>query len=398
MRRDLFRESVDEAGAIVADDGEYEVRHALSLRRSLLSGPAPQAADGRSVVVMKALQYTRIGSHPEVVEIATPSPGPGQVLLKVTAAGVCHSDEYVMGLSEEEYTAAGYPLPLTLGHEGAGIVAEIGEGVEHVAVGDAVAVYGPWGCGRCHNCAQGKENYCTNAAAEGIKPPGLGAPGSMAEYMIVDSARHLVPLGDLDPVENVSLTDAGLTPYHAIKTSLPKLRAGSTAVVIGTGGLGHVAIQILRAVSAATVIALDITEEKLALAAEVGAHHTVLSDADAAAKIRELTGGRGADAVFDFVGAEPTIATAVAAAATDADVTIVGIGGGTAHVGFGTIAFDAAVRIPYWGSRSELVEVLDLARTGQVGVEVQRYTLDQGAEAYEALAAGTVRGRAVIVP
>ncbi|WP_405372927.1 MULTISPECIES: NAD(P)-dependent alcohol dehydrogenase [unclassified Microbacterium] len=347
---------------------------------------------------MKALQYTRIGSHPEVVEIEKPTPGPGQVLLRVTAAGVCHSDEYVMGLSADEYAAAGYPLPLTLGHEGAGVVAELGEGVEHVNVGDAVAVYGPWGCGRCHNCAQGKENYCTNAAAEGIMPPGLGAPGSMAEYMIVDDARHLVPLGELDPVENVSLTDAGLTPYHAIKSSLPKLGAGTTAVVIGTGGLGHVAIQILRALTSATVIALDISEEKLALATEVGAHHAVLSDENAVAAIRELTGGLGAEAVFDFVGADPTIATAVGAAAAEADVTIVGIGGGTAHVGFGSIAFDAALRIPYWGSRSELIEVLDLARSGHVGVEVQQYSLDDGPKAYEALASGSVRGRAVIVP
>lgn len=347
---------------------------------------------------MKALQYTKIGSHPEVVDIPKPSPGPGQVLLKITAAGVCHSDEFVMSLSEADYTAGGYPLPLTLGHEGAGIVAELGDGVQHLQVGDAVAVYGPWGCGRCRMCAQGKENYCVNAQAEGIKPPGLGAPGSMAEYMLIDNPRHLVPLGDLDPVKNVSLTDAGLTPYHAIKNSLPKLGAGTFAVVIGTGGLGHVGIQILRATTAATVIALDVTDEKLELATHVGAHHTVISDADAADKIRELTGGLGANAVFDFVGAEPTIATAVASAASEADITIVGIGGGTAHIGFGGIAYDAAVRIPYWGTRAELIEVLDLARAGHVTVETQQYSLDDGAKAYEALAARKVRGRAVIVP
>lgn len=347
---------------------------------------------------MKALQYTQVGSHPKIVEIPKPSPGPGQVLLKVTAAGVCHSDEFVMSLSEEDYAAGGYPLPLTLGHEGAGIVEELGEGVEYVQVGDAVAVYGPWGCGRCRMCAQGKENYCINAQAEGIKPPGLGAPGSMAEYMIVDDARHLVPLGDLDPIKNVSLTDAGLTPYHAIKNSLPKLGAGTFAVVIGTGGLGHVGIQILRALSGATVIALDVSDEKLELATHVGAHHTVNSDAAAAEKIRAITGGLGANAVFDFVGAEPTIATAVSVAASEGDVTIVGIGGGTAHVGFGTIAYDAAIRIPYWGSRAELVEVLELARSGQVSVEVQEYSLDDGPKAYEALASGSIRGRAVIVP
>jgi propanol-preferring alcohol dehydrogenase len=348
---------------------------------------------------MKALRYVEVGKPPVVVDIPVPQPGPGQVLLKVTAGGVCHSDDYVMGLSAEEYAAGGYPLPMTLGHEGAGIVHELGEGVDTaLRVGDAVAVYGPWGCGYCHNCSTGRENYCTNAEALGIRPPGLGNQGSMAEYMIVDDPRHLVPLGDLDPVKNVSLTDAGLTPYHAIKRSLPKLGAGTYAVVIGSGGLGHVGIQILKALSGSTVIVLDVNEEKLELAKHVGADVTLLSDASAVDRIREITGGLGADAVFDFVGVDPTIATAVAAAGIEADVTIVGIGGGNATIGFGSIAYDVAVRVPYWGYRNELIEVLDLARAGKVDVEVQTYSLDDGPKAYEDLAASTIRGRAVIVP
>ncbi|MCU1480186.1 MAG: alcohol dehydrogenase [Subtercola sp.] len=348
---------------------------------------------------MKALRYVAVGQAPEVVEIPIPKPGPGQVLLKVTAGGVCHSDDFVMGLPEKDYLEQGYPLPMTLGHEGAGIVHELGEGVDStLKVGDAVAVYGPWGCGRCHNCSMGMENYCTNAAAEGIRPPGLGSQGSMAEYMIVDDARHLVPLDGLDPVKNVSLTDAGLTPYHAIKRSLPKLGAGTFAVVIGTGGLGHVGIQILKALSGATIIALDVSDEKLELATHVGADHVIISDAAAAEKIRSLTNGLGVNAVFDFVGATPTMALAQSIAALDADVTIVGIGGGTMTLGFGAIAYDVAVRIPYWGSRSELIEVLDLARAGKIDVEIQTYSLDDGPKAYEALAASTIRGRAVIVP
>ncbi|MBF4567574.1 NAD(P)-dependent alcohol dehydrogenase [Plantibacter sp. VKM Ac-2880] len=348
---------------------------------------------------MKALRYTKIGSAPEVVEIEKPTPGPGEILLKVTAAGVCHSDDYVMSLPEQDYLDQQYPLPLTLGHEGAGVIEEFGPGVEtSLQLGEAVAVYGPWGCGHCLNCSQGKENYCTNAAAEGIRPPGLGAQGSMAEYMIVDDVRHLVPIGDLDPVKNVSLTDAGLTPYHAIKRSLPKLGAGTYAVVIGSGGLGHVGIQMLKALSGATVIVLDVNDEKLELAKHVGADVTLISDESAAGKIRELTGGVGVDAVFDFVGANPTIATATAVAATEADVTIVGIGGGSTTIGFGSIAYDAAVRIPYWGSRSELIEVFELAKAGKVDVEVQRYSLDDAPKAYEDLHAGTIRGRAVIVP
>ncbi|GAA2753547.1 NAD(P)-dependent alcohol dehydrogenase [Amnibacterium kyonggiense] len=344
---------------------------------------------------MKALQYRAIGARPEVVEIDEPEPGPGQLLLKVTAAGACHSDEFVMSLPAEAYD---YGFPLTLGHEGAGVVAAVGQGVEHVAVGDAVAVYGPWGCGRCHNCAQGKENYCTNAAAEGIRPPGLGAPGAMAEYMLVDSERHVVPLDGLDPVKNVSLTDAGLTPYHAIKQSLPKLGAGATAVVLGTGGLGHVGIQILKAISGARVIAVDVNEEKLELASEVGADETVLSNKEATGRIRDLTGGLGADAVFDFVGVQPTMEIAVASAAVEADVTIVGIGGGSVPVAFGSVPFDAALRMPYWGSRSELIEVLDLARRGQITVEIEQFSLADAPRAYEKLHAGSLRGRAVVVP
>jgi propanol-preferring alcohol dehydrogenase len=344
---------------------------------------------------MKAVQYRQVGGKPEVVEIADPKPGPGEVLLKVSGAGICHSDQFIMGLPAEQFA---YPLPLTLGHEGAGIVAELGEGVQYPKVGESVAVYGPWGCGRCIRCAEGKENYCSNTAAQGIMPPGLGSPGAMAEYLLVDDARHLVPLGDLDPVQNVSLTDAGLTPYHAIKNALPKLGAGSTAVVIGAGGLGHVAIQILRAITGAVVIALDVNEEKLQLARDVGAHHTLLSNAEAPATIKEMTDGLGASAVFDFVGAQPTVEIAGAAAASEADVTIVGIGGGALPVGIQTTAWDVAVRAPYWGSRSELIEVLELARRGQIHVEVQRFSLEEAPHAYELLHDGKIRGRAVVVP
>jgi propanol-preferring alcohol dehydrogenase len=344
---------------------------------------------------MKAVQYREAGSPPAVVEVPDPQPGPGEVLLKVSAAGLCHSDHLIMSLPA---AALGYSLPLTLGHEGAGVVVALGAGAKGVAIGDSVAVYGPWGCGRCFKCAQGRENYCINAAEEGIRPPGLGAPGALAEYMLIDDARHLVPLGGLDPVKNVSLTDAGLTPYHAIKSSLPKLGPGSTAVVIGAGGLGHVGIQILRALTAATVIALDVSGEKLELASQVGAHHTVPSNDDAPGKIRELTGGLGASAVFDFVGAPPTVQIAAVAVGSEGDVSIVGIGGGAIPVGFTTIARDVSVRSPYWGSRGELIEVLDLARAGQVAVEVETFSLDEAPRAYELLHDGKIRGRAVIVP
>ncbi|WGD36248.1 NAD(P)-dependent alcohol dehydrogenase [Lysinibacter sp. HNR] len=341
---------------------------------------------------MKAVQYRTIGSRPEVVDIPVPSPGPGQVLLKMTAAGVCHSDEFVMSLPTFE------GLPLTLGHEAAGTVESTGEGVYSVQPGEAVVVYGPRGCGRCHTCSLGRENYCPYARELGIHPPGLGAPGAMSEYFLVENERLLVPLGDLDPIANVALTDAGLTPYHAIKSLMPSLIPGSTAVVIGTGGLGHLAIQILRALTPATVIALDVNEEKLSFAAHTGAHHALLSNADASRIIRDLTEGKGAEVILDFVGATPTLKIAAESVAQEGDISIVGIGGAALPTGFGFVPYGTRVHTPYWGTRSELFEVLNLARSGQLKVEVETFSLDEAPLAYERLRAGTLRGRAVIVP
>ena len=347
---------------------------------------------------MKAVQYRTFGASPEVVEIDKPVPGPGQVLLKVTAAGLCHSDVFVMSIPEDQYFLG--TLPLTLGHEGVGTVVELGAGVTGVAVGQNVAVYGPWGCGVCHQCAQGHENYCERAAALGILAPGLGAPGAIAEYMIVDSARHLVDIGDLDPAIAAPLTDAALTPYHAIKASLPKLGAGTTAVVLGAGGLGHLGIQILRELSGARIIALDVDESKLQLARESGAHETLLSsDPDVVAKVRELTRGRMAEGVFDFAGFQESLDVARQVVAVNGDFKIVGLGmgGATIPVGFFATPYEAHIATTYWGYREELFEVIEMAKAGRLDVHVERFGIDQAPEAYERLHQGTLNGRAVIV-
>jgi propanol-preferring alcohol dehydrogenase len=340
---------------------------------------------------MKALQYTAIGKPPEIREVPTPQPGPGEVLIKMTAAGVCHSDEHFMSLPAEKFS---FELPLTLGHEGAGIVAGLGAAASGIKEGDPVAVYGAWGCGYCRACATGAENYCIRQ----IPWPGFDAPGFMAEYMLVPSPRHLVPLGDLDPVRNVPLTDVGLTPYHAIKPSLPKLVPGSTAVVIGAGGLGHLAIQMLRALSPAQVIALDIGEDKIAFAREVGAHAAFLSDPSSIEVIRDLTGGRGADAVFNFVGIQATADLAAKLVGPWSDIIMVGLGPGAIPVSVDTVPGGTSVRAPVWGTRPELIEVLDLARSGAIKVETERFSLEDGPEAYARLHARTLRGRAVLVP
>ena len=347
---------------------------------------------------MKAVQYRTFGGSPEVVEIDRPVPGPGQVLLKVTAAGLCHSDVFVMSIPEEQYFLG--TLPLTLGHEGVGTVVELGAGVSSVAIDQNVAVYGPWGCGVCHQCAQGHDNYCERAAALAILAPGLGAPGAMAEYMIVDNARHLVDIGDLDPAIAAPLTDAALTPYHAIKASLPKLGAGTTTVVLGAGGLGHLGIQILRELSGARIIALDVDESKLQLARESGAHETLLSsDPEVVAKVRELTKGRMAEGVFDFAGFQESLDVARQVVGVGGDFKIVGLGmgGATIPVGFFATPYEAHVATTYWGYREELFEVIEMAQAGRLDVHVERFSIDQAPEAYERLHHGTLDGRAVIV-
>ncbi|HZY06952.1 MAG TPA: alcohol dehydrogenase catalytic domain-containing protein, partial [Ilumatobacteraceae bacterium] len=193
-----------------------------------------------------------------------PSPGPGQVVVKIGGAGVCHSDLHVM---EEDL---GFKPPFTLGHENAGWVAERGQGVAGFKEGDAVAIYGPWGCGWCHACQLSMENYCENWAEMGGFGGGLGFDGGMAEYMLVPSARLLVPLDDLSPAKAAPLSDAALTPYHAIKRALPHLHADSTVVVLGVGGLGHMAVQLLRVLAPVRIVAADVDDGKLQQAKALG--------------------------------------------------------------------------------------------------------------------------------
>ncbi|WP_326545611.1 NAD(P)-dependent alcohol dehydrogenase [Mycolicibacterium sp. ND9-15] len=348
---------------------------------------------------MKALRLTGWKTDPELVEVPKPTPGPGQVVVKIGGAGACHSDLHLM----HDFDAGMMPwqMPFTLGHENAGWVDSVGDGVVTVAEGDAVAVYGPWGCGKCGRCQQGAENYCENPAAAPVVSGGggLGLDGGMAEYLLVPAERLLVPLPDgLDPVTAAPLTDAGLTPYHAIRRSWPKTTPTSTVVVIGVGGLGHMALQLVKATTAAMVIAVDNRKEALELATRFGADHAVVSDATAAEAIKDLTGGRGADVLLDFVGAEATIELSRAAARPLGDATIVGIAGGSVPLSFFSQPYEVSIQTTYWGTRPELVELLQLAARGMLHVESTTYSLDDAPRAYRDLQDGKVRGRAVIVP
>ena len=349
---------------------------------------------------MRALRLLSWKSEPTLVEVAEPKAGPGDAVIRIGGAGACHSDLHLMHDFVEGVLPWGPPF--TLGHENAGWVHELGPGVVGLEVGQPVAVYGAWGCGACSRCLQGVESYCENLAAAPAPGGGcgLGLDGGMADYLLVPAAaRHLVPLPDgLDPVAAAPLTDAGLTPYHAIRRSWAKLVPGSTALVIGVGGLGHLAVQILKATTAARVIAVDMRPEVLHEAAEDGADFTLQPDDNAAAVIREQTGGRGADVVIDFVGADATLALGLAAARQCGDLTIVGLAGGTLPLSFFGLPFEVSVQTTYWGSRPELVEVLDLAGRGLVRPRMTTYPLAQAVDAYRALAEGKVNGRAVVVP
>ncbi|MGW3730796.1 alcohol dehydrogenase catalytic domain-containing protein, partial [Streptomyces sp. NPDC000851] len=225
---------------------------------------------------MRAFQLVQWQQPPELREVPVPEPGPGQVLIKVGGAGACHSDLHIM---EAPGPAPGFAtkLPFTLGHENAGWVERLGPGVTGFTPGDPVIVYGPWGCGLCADCRKGRENYCQKVSGRG---GGLGGgdDGGMAEYLLVPASRFLIPLDTLDPREAAPLSDAGLTSYHAVKRSLHLLGPGSTAVVIGAGGLGQMAIQILRALSAATtVVAVDTSADKLRTAQRMGADEALLA-------------------------------------------------------------------------------------------------------------------------
>ncbi|MFF4804419.1 NAD(P)-dependent alcohol dehydrogenase [Streptomyces sp. NPDC001351] len=345
---------------------------------------------------MRAFQLVGWRQPPEVREVPVPEPGPGQILVKVGGAGACHSDLHIM---EAPAPLPGFTgLPFTLGHENAGWVEQLGAGVTGFVPGDPVIVYGPWGCGICANCRQGQENYCQNLGGQG---PGLGGghDGGMAEYLLVPAARYLIALGTLDPRRAAPLSDAGLTSYHAVKRSLHLLGPGSTAVVIGAGGLGQMTIQILRALSSATtVVAVDTDAGKLETAKRMGADEALLSGDETITRIKEMTAQQGAQLVLDMVGVDPTLQMAAQVAGMLGHLTIVGLGGGALPVNFSSPPHECSVASPYWGSLPELMEVIALAQQEKIKMLVEYFPLERANEAYQLLHDGKIQGRAVITP
>jgi propanol-preferring alcohol dehydrogenase len=338
---------------------------------------------------MRAVRLLAWQAEPELCDVDVPVPGPGEVLVRVEATGLCHSDLHVMDWPEG---TLGWELPVTLGHETAGTVAALGAGAEGVQEGDPVLVYGPWGCGVCRQCARGAENLCERRTA-----CGLGSDGGLAEFVIVPSARLLVPRGDLDAVHAAPLTDAALTPYHALKPHLPRLHPGSDVVIIGVGGLGQVAVQLVRELSPARIVAIDTREGERRFAMDAGAHAALDPSGLTPEDVREQTISSGAALVFDFVGSNETVRLAAAVIETGGHVSIVGSGGSSFPFGIGSVPLEWSAGRPSWGTLPELHEVVALARAGLIEIEVERLALDETIEGYRRLRRGEIAGRAVVV-
>jgi propanol-preferring alcohol dehydrogenase len=342
---------------------------------------------------MEAIQLTA-WEHPAVlVDVPVPEPGPGEVLLRVSGAGLCHSDLHLMHWPAG---AVRYGLPFTLGHEIAGTVAALGPGAGGPEPGTPVLVYGPWGCGRCSACSVGAEHLCTAGLV--ARGAGLGRDGGLAEYVVIPSPRLLVELDGLDPVAAAPLADAGLTPYHAIRRARDLLRPGASAIVLGAGGLGHLAVQILKATSPVRVVAVDRRDAALDVATRAGADLAQQATGLTAGALRRAAGRHGAALVVDCVGSDETLALAAGAVMAGGHVALLGLAGGTFPMRFGAVPFEAPVVFSNWGTRAELAEVVALARAGDIAVEVERIPLAEVPAAYERLSAGTGRGRLVAVP
>lgn len=338
---------------------------------------------------MRAALLSDYGASIAIHEVPTPDPGPAEVLVRVAGAGVCHSDVHLRRHEANELPR----MPWILGHEVTGHVERLGAGATGVELGEPVAVFGGWGCGGCAVCRSGDEQLCPRASWLGI-----GSPGGFAEHVLVPSTRHLLALGDLDPVDAAPLTDAALTPYRAIRRVLPMLRPGSSTVVIGAGGLGQFAVQLLRRLSPTEVVVVETSPARREAALGLGARHAVdAATPEVVDEVRSLTSG-GATVVLDMVGTERSVAHAAQMVGPRGWIVLVGLGGGTVGVGFQGLAPEVGVSTSFWGNRTELEEVITLAQGGDLGTAVARYPLARIEQAFEDLTAGRVDGRAVVTP
>lgn len=343
---------------------------------------------------MLAARLHAAGEPVSLEEVPIPKPTGHQVLLRVAGCGVCRTDLHIAdGLQPR------VELPITLGHEVSGWIVQAGREAEallraaRLNLDDPVVVFGGWGCGTCRECRSGSEQRCANG-----RSPGFQEDGGYAEAMLVPHPRHLVPLGDLDPVGAAPLADAGVTPYRAVQRALPWLVDGARALIIGAGGLGGFAIQHLRLLPNGQQLRLVVGEasrERLRRAEVLGADAGLLHADDATAL--EALGGRP-DVVFDFVGGDATLRQAADLVRPGGLLMLVGEAGGHLPFGFEMPSIEAFVTTTAWGSVDDLRAVVEAARRGLLEWTAEPVPLREAAAAHDRLRRGAVDGRIVLVP
>ena len=341
---------------------------------------------------MKAVRMHKYEERPTVDDVPDPAiTGPLDVIVRIGGAGLCRTDLHIVEGQWAE--RSGVQLPYTIGHENAGWVQEIGEGVTHVAPGDTVILHPQATCGLCRNCRAGQDMHCSNPVF-----PGLNADGGMADYLKT-GARAVVKIDpSLQPADVAALADAGLTAYHAVKKASPLLYPGTRAVVVGAGGLGHIGIQSLKALTPAEVIVVDRSEPALDLARSLGADHTVTVDGNHVQQVLDLTDGEGAEVVIDFVGERGAEADAWQMTRRNGSHFVIGYGGTVQVPTLDIISTERNVIGNLVGTYNDLAELMTLAAQGKVKLHTRTYPLAAVNDAMDDLDGGRLQGRGILVP
>jgi NAD+-dependent secondary alcohol dehydrogenase Adh1 len=342
---------------------------------------------------MKAVRLHDYHKPPVVEDVPEPTlAGPLDVIVKIGGAGVCRTDLHIIEGQWAE--AMGPVLPYTIGHENAGWVHSVGEGVTNVAPGDTVILHPQPSCGLCLACRAGRDMQCEDAFFPGLS----NNDGGMAEYLRT-TARACVKLNpDTNPADVAALADAGITAYHAVRKAVPLLYPGTAAVVQGAGGLGHIGIQTLAALTATKIIVVDRNPEALALAKQIGADEAVLADGSHIDAVKELTGGNGANVVFDFVAEQGAELDAWQMTAPAGSQFVIGYGGEFRAPTLDFVGGEKNVIGNIVGTYNDLAELMVLAQAGKVTLHTKQYPLGSAVEALDDLDNGRVRGRAILVP
>jgi NAD+-dependent secondary alcohol dehydrogenase Adh1 len=341
---------------------------------------------------MRAVQVVDYHQPLQIAEVPVPEPtGPYDVVVRIGGAGVCRTDLHI--LEGQWAEKSGVALPYTIGHENAGWVHAVGSAVTNVAEGDKVIVHPLVTCGLCRACRTGDDVHCSNSAF-----PGIDTDGGYAEYLKT-SARSVVKLDDpLEPAGVAALADAGLTAYHAAAKAARRLRPGDRCAVIGAGGLGHIGIQVLKALTASDIIVIDRNPDAVELATSIGADEGIVADGSHVEKVLELTGGEGAEVVIDFVGEGGATSEGVRMLHRAGDYHVVGYGENINVPTIDIISTEINFIGNLVGSYTDLCELMVLAARGDVRLHTTTYPLDHFQSAIDDLDAGQVRGRAILVP